>query len=271
MRPPVLSTILRKSVIHTHNNNPSGFLVENLHLLPEGKVLDVAMGGGRNSVFLASRGFLVEGIDISQEAIDGALKLAQEKKLEITTHLVDLEKEFFIEEASYDVIICFNFLQRSLIPRMKKGLRPGGVIVYETYIVDQVQFGKPTNPDYLLKHNELLDFFRDYRCLRYHEGIMEEGRAVAGIITKKGGKKMHDNKELCDKIREIYPEIGECGINIDTEWDADKNAWAVDLKSEGHELKTYLEPEDADGCMDGKQCVSLGLQIAQLKANIKTA
>ena len=82
---------------------------------------------------------------------------------------------------------------------------------------------------------------------------------------------MHDKKELCEKIRDIYPEIGECGIDIDAEWDADKNAWAVDLKSEGHELKTYLEPEDADGCMDGKQCVSLGLQIAQLKDNVKTA
>ncbi len=82
---------------------------------------------------------------------------------------------------------------------------------------------------------------------------------------------MHDKKELCEKIREIYPEIGECGIDIDAEWNTDKNAWAVDLKSEGHELTTYLESEDADGCMDGKQCVSLGLQIAQLKANVKTA
>jgi hypothetical protein len=82
---------------------------------------------------------------------------------------------------------------------------------------------------------------------------------------------MHNKRELCKKIREIYPEIGECGINIDAEWDEDKNAWAVDLKSKGHELKTYLEPEDVDGCMDGNKCVSLGLQIAQLKANIKTA
>jgi len=88
---------------------------------------------------------------------------------------------------------------------------------------------------------------------------------------KKVGKKMHNKKELCKKIREIYPEIGECGINIDADWDEDKNAWIVDLKSKGHELTTYIEPEDANGCMDGKQCVSLGLQIAQLKANIETA
>ena len=80
---------------------------------------------------------------------------------------------------------------------------------------------------------------------------------------------MHEKKELCDKINEIYPEIGECGINVDVQWDEGKKAWVVDLKSGEHELTTHLEPEDADGCMEGKQCVSLGLQIAQLKANIE--
>ena len=80
---------------------------------------------------------------------------------------------------------------------------------------------------------------------------------------------MHDKKELCDKISEIYPEIGACGINVDVEWNEVKKAWVVDLKKDDHELTTHLEPEDADGCMEGKQCVSLGLQIAQLKANIE--
>ena len=80
---------------------------------------------------------------------------------------------------------------------------------------------------------------------------------------------MHDKKDLCDKIKSIYPEIGECGIDVDVEWDAEKNAWIVDLKKDNHELKTHLEPEDADGCIEGRQCVSLGLQIAQLKANIE--
>jgi len=147
------------------------------------------MGGGRNAVFLASRGFHVDGIDISQDAIEDAVNLAQKKQVEISTHLGDLENDFFIKEEYYDVIICFNFLQRSLIPIMKRGLRSDGVIVYETYIIDQAQFGKPTNPDYLLKHNELLELFRDFRCLRYHEGIMAKGKAVAGIITQKWRRK----------------------------------------------------------------------------------
>ena len=79
---------------------------------------------------------------------------------------------------------------------------------------------------------------------------------------------MYDKKELCEKIRSVHPDIGECSIDINVDWDEAKKAWVVDLKKGKEELKTHLEPEEADGCMDGKQCVSLGLQIAQLKANI---
>ncbi len=83
------------------------------------------------------------------------------------------------------MIICFNYLQRSLISQIKDGLRQGGMVVYETFIIDQVQFGKPKNPDYLLRHNELLNMFRDFRCLRYHEGIIEGRKAVASLIAQK--------------------------------------------------------------------------------------
>jgi hypothetical protein len=80
---------------------------------------------------------------------------------------------------------------------------------------------------------------------------------------------MHDRKTLCEKIRSIYPEIGECGIDVDVNWNEDKKTWIVDLKKDNHELTTHLEPEDADACMEGKKCVSLGIQISQLKDNIQ--
>ncbi len=80
---------------------------------------------------------------------------------------------------------------------------------------------------------------------------------------------MYNKKELCEKIKGIYPDIGECGIDVDVEYDEKKKAWIVDLKKDNHELKTHLEPAEADQCMEGKQCVSLGLQVAQLKANIE--
>ena len=57
--------------------------------------------------------------------------------------------------------------------------------MYETFIVDQAQFDRPQNPDYLLEHNELLDMFREFRCLRYREGIIEDKKAVASIVAQK--------------------------------------------------------------------------------------
>ena len=80
---------------------------------------------------------------------------------------------------------------------------------------------------------------------------------------------MHDKKELCEKIKAIYPDIGECGIDVAVDYNKAKKAWVVDLKHGKHQLSTYIEPEDADACMEGKECVYLGTQVAQLAANIR--
>lgn len=79
---------------------------------------------------------------------------------------------------------------------------------------------------------------------------------------------MHPKKELCQKITQLYPDIGKCGIDVDVEYDKNKKVYVVDLKKGNHELKHHLELPDADACMENKQCVSLGLEIAQLKKNI---
>ncbi len=80
---------------------------------------------------------------------------------------------------------------------------------------------------------------------------------------------MIDKTELCQKIRTIYPDIGECGIDVDVEYDEDQKSWVVQLKKDRHELKTYLEDGDAELCLLGRQCVSLSIEIGQLKSNIE--
>ena len=79
---------------------------------------------------------------------------------------------------------------------------------------------------------------------------------------------MLNKTELCKKIRSMYPDIGECGIDLNVNYDDTEKAWVVDLKKDNHKLKTYLEPADADMCMTGKQCIGLGMQISQLRSNI---
>jgi tellurite methyltransferase len=173
---------------HMHkDSNPAEFLVANRNLLPSGKALDLAMGAGRNAVYLAKEGFDVEGIEVASDAVEKAIALASSEEVKISTLLADLENDFILRPSYYDLIICFYYLHRPLISEIKKALKPGGVVVYETYICDQAQWGQPKNPDHLLKHNELLNMFCDYRILRYREGIIEPRKAIASIIARKPG------------------------------------------------------------------------------------
>jgi hypothetical protein len=88
-------------------------------------------------------------------------------------------------------VINFNYLQRSLWPQIKNAVRVGGVVVYETYLIDQREIGHPKNPANLLGHNELLEAFRDFRVLYYREGKFSEGGDAAyraGILAQKIGE-----------------------------------------------------------------------------------
>jgi hypothetical protein len=80
---------------------------------------------------------------------------------------------------------------------------------------------------------------------------------------------MVDKKELCEKIRQIYPDVGECGIDVEAEYDNAQKSWVVHLKKGSTTLKTFLEEGDAEKCILGQKCVGLGIEIAQLRANIE--
>jgi hypothetical protein len=76
---------------------------------------------------------------------------------------------------------------------------------------------------------------------------------------------MFDKKDVCKKIIELYPDIGACDINVDAFYSTAKKTWVVELKKGEHKLIHHLDKHDIKDCMDDKQCVSLGLDIAQLK------
>ena len=78
-----------------------------------------------------------------------------------------------------------------------------------------------------------------------------------------------DNGALCEKIRQLYPDIGECGIDVRAEYDEAQKAWVVYLKRDNQALKTYLDEGDAEKCMIGNKCVGLSIQVAQLRGNIE--
>ena len=166
---------------------PSSFLEENIQRLPQGRALDLAMGNGRNAFFLAAHGHAVDALDYSEVAVDKVRSFAQEKSLPVHVTQADLT-HYQIPENTYDVIINFYFLERTLAPRITKGLKKGGMLLFETYTTEQSLYGRPHNPDYLLKPNELLHSFIDLTIIYYHERVVkspEETKAIASLLAQK--------------------------------------------------------------------------------------
>ena len=168
---------------------PNSFLKRHIHLLPPGTALDIAAGEGRNAVFLAEHGFDVEAIDISKMALRKARALARSRGVKIKTVVANLDS-YPIEEGHYDLITVFYFLDRRLIPEIKKGLKKGEKVFFETYLTANKSLGLngPHNPAYLLKPNELLKLFQGWRILFYREGTFKEGgsrKAIASLIAEK--------------------------------------------------------------------------------------
>jgi tellurite methyltransferase len=171
------------------NQGANTILKKYLRLLPKGKALDLAAGEGRNALFLAEHGFEAEAVDISPLAISRAKKLARARGVRIKAMAADLDAHP-IAEGKYEVILNFYFLDRRLIPRIKRGLKKGGMVVFETYTAEQKKLGTggPGQTQYLLKPNELLRLFREFHVLFYREGIFREGgkrRAIASLIARK--------------------------------------------------------------------------------------
>ncbi|MGD9949974.1 MAG: hypothetical protein AB7U29_16070 [Desulfobulbus sp.] len=79
----------------------------------------------------------------------------------------------------------------------------------------------------------------------------------------------YSEHELCQRITALYPNIGECGKDITVSYNEPERAWMVHLEKGIYSLDHFLETVDADPCMDGKQCIALGLEIAQLKNNLE--
>jgi len=156
-------------------------LIKHLSRLPKGKALDVACGYGRNALYLASAGFSVLGLDRNQEAVDFCKKTADQQRLNVSAQCVDLEKDlsFKPDADAYALVSCFYYLDRQIIPQMKQALRVGGILVYETFLIDQHEkYGKPSRKAFCWAHNELLRLFLDFRILHYYEGQIDDSGEV---------------------------------------------------------------------------------------------
>ena len=129
-------------------------LVAHADLLPVGDALDVACGLGQNAMWLAARGHRVLGVDGSAFGLRRAAEAARRAALPVRWLCADLD--FYTPAANaFDLILVVRFLNRALIPRLLRALRPGGVIFYRTFNVNRSREGDRFPSDYLLGRGEL--------------------------------------------------------------------------------------------------------------------
>ncbi len=164
---------------------PAEILVEYRDRLPKGRALDVAMGYGRHALYLAAAGWEVDGIERDPEAIAACREEAGRRGLSIHVQEADLERER-PPVATYDLVICFYYLDRALIPHLRATLKPGGVIVYETFTIEnQKRFGTPRRTEFCLQPGELTALFEGFSVIDAREGLVR-GQYVASLVARKG-------------------------------------------------------------------------------------
>lgn len=166
---------------------PDSWLQRVLHLLPVGRVLDLACGRGRNALFLAERGFTVTAVDASVEALGQLQVEARRRGLHISLLQQDLEQNPALSLEPFDAVIQFFYLQRSLLPEIRRLVRPGGVAALRTFSRAGNFPGGPANPDFSLDPGELPSMFAGWEILMHEEGRDQahRGGGLAGIVVRR--------------------------------------------------------------------------------------
>ena len=184
-------------------SEPATIVRELLPVLTAGPVLDLACGTGRHSLLMAQNHRMVTAIDFSGVALDLLQKQAaalnipvarsekstqigfaqKERILAVQTDLERVE----LPEKHFGVVICTQYLQRSLFPAITRSLRPGGMLIFETFTSGQLDLqGGPRNPAYLLERGELRMSFPELKTLFYRE--LRAEYAVASLLAQKAGR-----------------------------------------------------------------------------------
>ena len=176
--------------MYIYGKEPTAFLKEKMDGLKKGKALVLAMGEGRNAVYLAQNGFDVTGVDISEVAIEKCNELAKERNTTVNAVVVDLT-DYDMGEEQFDLITKFYYYEPSIFPQVIDALKPGGMFILEQFSIDHLKYREtsrfgPSNPDYLVKPNELLEHFKSLRILYYEDTVVEldEGmhKGTAAVI-----------------------------------------------------------------------------------------
>lgn len=173
--------------MHASHEPSSAWVIRHAPLIRAGgRVLDLACGGGRNSRWLAAQGWQVTAVDRDAVALAGLGAWAG-----VQTLCADLESgPWPFEEASFDGIVVCRYLHRPLLPLLSAALAKDGVLIYETFMQGQERYGRPQNPDFLLRPNELFAVYSGPLIVTaFEQGLVETPKPVMiqRICAQRGG------------------------------------------------------------------------------------
>jgi SAM-dependent methyltransferase len=169
---------------HPHPDRPSAWVERFAALVPaSGSVLDVACGGGRHVRLFAGRGHPVVAVDRNLSALP---PLPGVERLD-----VDLEdgSPWPLPGRRFAAVVVTNYLWRPLFPVLIDSLAPGGVLIYETYALGNERYGRPRNPEHLLRPGELLEVVRDrLAVVAYESGLSPRSAVVQRLCAVNSGE-----------------------------------------------------------------------------------
>lgn len=160
-------------------------LGRSLHLFPRtGRALDVAGGPGQAAVILAARGLSVTVVDVSDVALELAQERAERSRVEITTECLDLSVDP-LPAGPWDLITCFNFLDRSLFPAMVDSLTVGGHLALSIATRSNLERHERPGPRHLLDDGEIPSLLGGLGLVSYREGWGLDGRHTAEVFARR--------------------------------------------------------------------------------------
>ena len=160
---------------------PSAWIERYAHLIPTGaRVLDLAAGSGRHALFFSARGNRVVAVDR-----DSTLLSAISGHPGIETRALDLETGTWpLAGETFDAIVVVNYLHRGTLPDLLAALAPDGALIYETFAMGNAAYGRPSNPDFLLRENELLELARARLTVVAFEQGLSSNRDRPAVIQR---------------------------------------------------------------------------------------
>jgi SAM-dependent methyltransferase len=136
---------------------------------PQAAVLDLAAGGGRHALFFAERGHKVTAVD------HDVSRLAAHANIEPLKAGLEDGSPWPLGDRRFGAVVVTNYLHRPLMPHLLEAVAPGGVLLYQTFMVGNERFGKPSRPDFLLKDGELLELVRGkFSVIAYEARLISE-------------------------------------------------------------------------------------------------